>query len=140
MARIVFANREHIMAIEPWGRGLLGTTLRYEDEVRDDKDAFKGVPSPKVDKEMVQLASHILDKMAGHFDPRKFKDEYELALRKLVHRKAAGKKIERAEPPNDRSNVIDLMSALRQSVGQGGKQSAKQQGKAKAPSKRRKAG
>ena len=90
LARIVFANREHIMAIEPWGKGLLGTTLRYDYEVRDEKEAFKGIPSPRVPKEMVELASHILDKKAGHFDPAKFKDEYELALRKLVKRKAVG--------------------------------------------------
>jgi len=68
---------------------------------------------------MVQLASHILDKKAGHFDPAKFKDEYELALRKLVKRKAAGKAIERTEPAEDRSNVIDLMAALQQSLGRG---------------------
>ena len=119
LARIVFANREHIMAIEPWGKGLLGTTLRYDYEVRDEKEVFKGIPSPRVPKEMVQLASHILDKKAGHFDPAKFKDEYELALRKLVKRKAAGKAIERTEPAEDRSNVIDLMAALQQSLGRG---------------------
>lgn len=48
VARIVFANREHVMAIEPWGKGLLGTTLRYDYEVRDDSEAFKGIPSPRV--------------------------------------------------------------------------------------------
>src|SRR6476660_9346873 len=121
LARIVFANREHVMAIEPWGKGLLGTTLRYDYEVRYESEAFKGLPSPRVPKEMVELASHILDKKAGHFDPAKFKDEYELALRKLVKRKAAGKTIERTEPAEDRSNVIDLMDALRESVGRGGK-------------------
>lgn len=116
LARIVFANREHIVAIEPWGKGMLVTTLRYDYEVRDDKDVFKGLPSSRVPKEMVQLAEHILDKKAGHFDPSKFKDEYELALRKLVKRKAAGKTIEREEPAEDRSNVIDLMAALQQSL------------------------
>src|SRR5438552_3209165 len=105
------------MAIEPWGKGLLGTTLRYDDEVRDDREAFKGLHAPKVNKEMVELAAHILEKMAGHFDPSTFKDEYELALRRLVRRKAAGKKIERLEQPHDRSSVIDLMAALKQSVG-----------------------
>jgi DNA end-binding protein Ku len=119
LARIVFANREHIMAIESWGKGLLGTTLRYDYEVRDDKGVFKEIRSPRVPKEMVELASHILDKMAGHFDPTQFKDEYELALRKLVKRKAAGKVIERAAPVQDRSNVIDLMAALQQSLGRG---------------------
>jgi DNA end-binding protein Ku len=141
LARIVFANREHIMAIEPWGRGLLGTTLRYDYEVRDEKEAFKGIPSPRVPKEMVELASHILDKKAGHFDPAKFKDEYELALRKLVKRKAAGKTIERAEPEEDRSNVIDLMAALQQSLGRGkGKaRSVPQKHKTRRQGSRRKA-
>ena len=65
---------------------------------------------------MVDLASHILDKKAGRFDASQFKDEYELALRKLVKRKAAGKAIEPPEEREDRGNVIDLMEALRQSV------------------------
>jgi non-homologous end joining protein Ku len=65
---------------------------------------------------MVELASHILDRKAGHFDPSKFKDEYELALRKLVKRKAAGKTIEVPEEKGEQSNVIDLMDALRQSL------------------------
>ena len=73
---------------------------------------------------MVNLASHILDTKAGHFDPAKFKDEYELALRKLVKRKAAGKTIEAPEEKEDRSNVIDLMEALRQSVKGKGRRAA----------------
>jgi DNA end-binding protein Ku len=139
LARIVFANREHIMAIEPWGKGLLGTTLRYDYEVRDESEAFKGIPSPRVPKEMVQLAAHILDKKSGHFDPAKFKDEYELALRKLVKRKAAGKTIERPEPTEDRSNVIDLMAALRESVGRGGQKAPVKKKKGKSQGGRRKA-
>jgi DNA end-binding protein Ku len=138
LARIVFANREHIMAIEPWGKGLLGTTLRYDYEVRDEKEAFKGIPSPRVPKEMVELASHILDKKAGHFDPARFKDEYELALRKLVKRKASGKTIERTEPAEDRSNVIDLMAALQQSLGRGNRKA--QSPKNRKQGARRKAG
>jgi Ku protein len=116
LARIVFANREHILAVEPWGKGMLGTTLRYDYEVRDEAEVFKGIPSPRIAREMVELASHILEKKAGRFDASQFKDEYELALRKLVKRKAAGKTIERPEERDDRSNVIDLMEALRQSV------------------------
>ena len=84
--------------------------------MRDEKDFFKGIASPRVPKEMVDLARHILSKKAGHFDPRQFKDEYELALRKLVKRKASGKVIERPKPEERGSNVIDLMEALRQSV------------------------
>jgi Ku protein len=121
LAKIVLAGREHVMAIEPWGKGLLGTTLRYDYEVRDDKDVFDDVPSPRVPKEMVQLASHILDSMGGKFEPAKFKDDYELALRALVKRKAEGKPIRRAEQRAESSNVVDLMAALRQSLkGKGG--------------------
>jgi DNA end-binding protein Ku len=123
LAGIIFANRQHILAIEPWGKGMLGTTLRFDYEVRDEKEFFQGIGTHRVTKEMVSLASHILDTKAGHFDPAKFKDEYELALRKLVKRKSAGKTIEAPEEKEDRSNVIDLMEALRQSV----------KGKAKRP-------
>jgi DNA end-binding protein Ku len=123
LARIVFANREHILAVEPWGKGMLGTTLRYDYEVRDEKDVFTGIPSPRIQKEMIDLASHILDTKAGRFDASQFKDEYELALRKLVKRKAAGKTIEPPAERLDRGNVIDLMEALHQSV-KGGKAAA----------------
>jgi DNA end-binding protein Ku len=116
LARIVMANREHIIALEPLGKGILGTTLRYDYEVRDEKEYFAQVPSARVPKEMLELAEHILETKAGHFDPRKFKDEYELALRKLVKRKAAGKKIEAPPPPEDTGKVINLMDALRRSV------------------------
>lgn len=115
VARIVFANREHILAIQPWGKGMLGTTLRYDYEVRNEKTFFKSIPSIRVKKDMVELASHILDRKAGRFDPGQFKDQYELALRKLIRRKAAGHTIERPEKESA-ANVINLMDALRESV------------------------
>jgi len=95
---------------------MLGTTLRFDHEVRDDKPLFKDIPTQKVPKQMIDLAAHILDTKAGHFEPDKFKDAYELALRKLVSRKAAGKPIEVDEERETPSNVIDLMDALRRSV------------------------
>jgi DNA end-binding protein Ku len=140
LARIVFANREHILAVEPWGKGMLGTTLRYDYEVRDEAEFFKGIPSPRINKDMIQLASHILDSKAGRFDASQFKDEYELALRKLVKRKASGKTIEMPAEREDRGNVIDLMEALRQSVK--GRKSAALKGKSEsrktAPARKRK--
>jgi DNA end-binding protein Ku len=117
LAGIVFANRQHILAVEPWGKGMLGTTLRFDHEVRDEKEFFQGIGAHRVPKEMVSLAAHILDTKAGHFDPAKFKDEFELQLRKLVRKKAAGKTIEAPEREERPSNVVDLMEALRQSVG-----------------------
>jgi DNA end-binding protein Ku len=127
LARIVLTNREHVIAIEPFGKGLLGTTLRYPYELRDADEYFDDIKSPKITKDMVQLASHILDSKAAHFDPSKFKDEYEDALKKLVKRKAAGKTIEAAEPEERPSNVVSLMDALKQSLK--GKRAAKSSGR-----------
>jgi DNA end-binding protein Ku len=138
LASIVLTNREHIIAIEPFGKGMLGTTLRYDYEVRDEKDLFRGVPSPKIPKEMVSLASHILDTKSGHFDPSQFKDEFELELRKLVKRKASGKTIEAPEEQEKPSNVIDLMEALRRSVK--GKRAAALQSASPSKKTKRKAG
>jgi len=119
LARIVIAHREHMLALEPLGKGILGTTLRYDYEMRDEGQFFKDIGTPKLSKDMLDLAGHILETKAAHFDPAKFKDEYETALRKLVARKAAGKKIEPAAPASRPDNVINLMDALRQSLGGG---------------------
>jgi DNA end-binding protein Ku len=116
LARIVLTNREHILAIEPLGKGLLGTTLRYPYELRDEDVYFDDIRSPKISKDMIELAGHILDTKAAHFDPSKFKDDYEDALKALVKRKAAGKPIKAAEPEERRDNVISLMDALKQSL------------------------
>jgi DNA end-binding protein Ku len=116
LARIVLTNREHIIAIEPLGKGLLGTTLRYPYEVRDEHQYFDDIPNPKISKDMIELASHILDTKAAHFDPSKFKDEYENALKTLVKRKAAGKPVKAVGPEERPSNVINLMDALKQSL------------------------
>src|SRR4051794_19303359 len=116
LARIVLTNREHIIAIEPLGKGLLGTTLRFPYELRDEEDYFGGIKTPKVSRDMIDLASHILDSKAAHFDPSKFKDEYETALKALVRRKASGKTVKVVEREEKPSNVISLMDALQQSL------------------------
>jgi DNA end-binding protein Ku len=120
LARIVLTNREHIIAIEPLGKGLLGTTLRFPYEVRDEDDYFDDIKSPKISKDMIDLAVHILDSKASHFDPSKFKDEYETALKTLVKRKAAGKPVKVVEKEEKPDNVINLMDALKASL-KGGK-------------------
>jgi DNA end-binding protein Ku len=127
LARIVLTNREHVLAIEPLGKGLLATTLRYPYELRDADEYFDDIKSPKISKDMVELAGHILDTKAAHFDPSKFKDDYETALKALVKRKAAGKSIKLPEPEEKSDNVVDLMEALRQSIGskKGGKPAAR---------------
>jgi DNA end-binding protein Ku len=132
LARIVLTNREHVIALEPLGKGLLGITLRYPYELRDEDDYFDDIRNPKISKDMVELASHILDTKAAHFDPSKFKDEYENALKTLVRRKAAGKPVKSAEPEEKPDNVINLMDALKQSLK--GKASAKRS--ARAPARR----
>ncbi|MGM4887156.1 Ku protein [Tardiphaga sp. 20_F10_N6_6] len=120
LARIVLTNREHIIAIEPLGKGLLGTTLRFPYEVRDEEDYFDDIKSPRISKDMIDLAAHILDSKASHFDPSKFKDEYETALKTLVKRKAAGKPVKVVEKEEKPDNVINLMDALKASL-KGGK-------------------
>jgi DNA end-binding protein Ku len=129
LARIVLTNREHIIAIEPLGKGLLGMTLRYPYEVRDEKEYFDDIKNPKISKDMIELASHILDSKAGHFDPSKFKDHYENALKTLVRRKAAGKPVKVAEPEERPDNVINLMDALQRSLK--GRTSAKRSSRAR---------
>ena len=116
LARIVLTNREHVMAIEPFGKGLLGTTLRYPYEMREADDYFEDIKTPRITKDMIALARHILDTKAAHFEPSTFKDSYEEALKALVKRKAAGKPIKAAEPEERPSNVINLMDALKQSL------------------------
>jgi DNA end-binding protein Ku len=116
LARIVLTNREHVIAIEPLGKGLLGTTLRYPYEMRDDHEYFDDIKNPKISKDMIELASHILDTKAAHFDPGKFKDEYEDALKALVRRKASGKPVKAVEREEKPDNVINLMDALKASL------------------------
>jgi DNA end-binding protein Ku len=117
LGRIVLTNREHVIKLEPLGKGLLGTTLRYPYQLRDEKSYFKAIPTPRVTKEMVDLAAHILDAKTAKFDPGRFEDKYETALKKLIKRKAAGKTIEIPEREEPSREAASLMDALRQSLG-----------------------
>ena len=94
LARIVLTNREHVIAIEPLGKGLLGTTLRYPYELRDEDEYFDDIKSPKISKDMIELASHILDTKAAHFDPV----EIQGRVRERAEGAGAG-----ARPPASRS-------------------------------------
>jgi DNA end-binding protein Ku len=115
IGKVVFTSREHIIALEARGKGLLGVTLRYPYEVRSEADYFDDLPDEKIPKDMLDLASHIVKTKAGHFEPSKFEDQYEDALEELLKRKQEGKPIERPERPKP-TNVVNLMDALRQSV------------------------
>jgi DNA end-binding protein Ku len=115
IGKVVFTSREHIIALEARGKGLLGITLRYPYEVRNEADYFDDIPDGKMPKDMLDLASHIVDTKAAHFDPSKFDDRYEDALKDLLRKKQEGKPIERPERRQP-ARVINLMDALRRSV------------------------
>lgn len=115
LGKIVFTNREHVIALEPRDKGMLGITIRYPYEVREQKDYFDDIPDETVPKDMLELATHIVHSKAGHFKPEKFQDKYESALRDLIKRKQHGEKIE-APKEREPSKVIDLMEALRKSA------------------------
>ena len=119
LGKIVFTSREHIIALEARGKGMLGLTLRYPYEVRKEEEYFDTIEDEKIPKDMIDLAIHIVETKTGHFKPQQFKDQYEDALKDLLRRKQKGEKIER---PKERapSNVINLMDALRQSLKDGG--------------------
>jgi DNA end-binding protein Ku len=115
LGRVVITSREHIIALEPRGKGLLGITLRYPYEVRKEEEYFEDIPDEKIPKDMLELASHIVETKSGHFEPEEFEDQYEDALKELLKKKQAGEKI---EAPKERApaQVINLMDALRRSV------------------------
>jgi DNA end-binding protein Ku len=115
IGKVVFTSREHIIALEARGKGLLGITLRYPYEVRNEVDYFDDIRDGKMPKDMLDLASHIVDTKAAHFDPSKFDDRYEDALKDLLRKKQEGKPIERPERRQP-ARVINLMDALRRSV------------------------
>ena len=134
IGKVVFTSREHIIALEPRGKGLLGVTLRYPYEVRKEDDYFDDIPDEKIPKDMLDLASHIVKTKAGHFERSKFEDQYEDALKELLKKKQEGKPIERPERPKP-TNVVNLMDALRRSVEAGGSATSSK-AKAHAPARR----
>jgi DNA end-binding protein Ku len=132
IARVVMYRRERLVMLQPRGDGIVGTLLRYNTEVRDEHDYFDDIPDTKVPKDMLELAVHILRTKKAKFDPSKFEDRYEDAIKAVIAAKKAGKKL--PEPPAPApSNVINLMDALRRSVQTEGKGSSSA---GKAPHKR----
>jgi len=130
LGRIVLSKRERVIAIEPQGKGLIGTTLRYAYEVRKAEEYFDDIEDTKLPGEMLKLAEHILDTKKADFDPSQFEDHYETALVELLRKKQAGFK-----PPKGKehiaapSKVINLMDALRRSVEAGRGTPAAKKGK-----------
>lgn len=115
LGRVVMHTRERIVALEPRDKGIVVYTLRMHDEVVAPQVAFDDIPDKKPDARMVDIALKIIEQQAGEFEPEKFKDRYEEALRDLIRRKEKGEKLVTAQPVEE-SNVIDLMEALRKSL------------------------
>ena len=134
IGRVVLTNREHIIALEARDKGLIGTLLRYPYEVRNEQEYFDEIQDVKVTKDMLDLAKHIVNQKAGRFDPEKFEDHYESALVELINQKRAGKVIRPKERPKG-ENVVDLMDALRKSVGGAAAEAATPKKPAKKPKK-----
>jgi DNA end-binding protein Ku len=126
LARMVLFRRERPVMIEALGKGMLLTTLRYDNTVRKPETAFDGIGKVKIDEEMIDLATHIIDKKKGRFDPSKFEDKYEKALQGLIDAKKAGKKPVAVAEPARPSNVVNLFDALKKSLAsEGGAPAAK---------------
>jgi DNA end-binding protein Ku len=116
LARVVLTNREHIIALQARDNGLMGMLLRYPYEVRDAGEYFDDIQEVKITKDMLDLAKHIVEQKSGHFEPDGFEDHYEAALTDLINKKRNGQPIAaKARPKGD--NVVDLMDALRRSIG-----------------------
>ncbi len=139
LARVVVYRRERLLLLRSRGKGLLATSLRYVNEVRDEKDYFDDIENVKVPADMLKLATHILDTKKGHFKPEKFTDRYENALLDLLKAKRAGKPLP-APAESKPSNVINLMDALRRSAqADRGRPAARKNGsRRKRPTVRRK--
>jgi DNA end-binding protein Ku len=139
LGRVVMHQRERLLAMEPRGKGLVAYTLRTYDEVKKPEDVFEDIPDKTPDKNMVEIASKIIEQQEGPFDPTEFKDHYEDALRALIQEKekSAGRKV--SAPKHEEAEVIDLMEALRRSLGESGGtrrgDSGKSKGKSSAPTK-----
>ena len=117
LGRVVMNKRERVIALEPHGKGLIGTTLHYAYEVRKADDYFDDIPEIKIAPDMLKLAQHIVEEKEGEFEPESFVDHYEEAVVEILRKKQAHiplkKSTEKVAAPK---NVINLMDALRRSV------------------------
>jgi DNA end-binding protein Ku len=116
LGRVVLYRRERILMLEPRGKGLVARTLRYAYEVRDDEEIFDDIADVEVGGEMLDLATHIIEKKLSSFDPTQFEDRYQNALLDLIKAKTGERPAPKLETAKQPSNVINLMDALRRSV------------------------
>jgi DNA end-binding protein Ku len=119
LARVVVNRRERVIGIASMGRGLVAHTLHEARDLNSASEVFDKLPDAAPDPEMVRLATQLIDRQAGQYDPGDFEDRYETRLREVIAAKLKGEGIETAdEEEQDRGNVIDLMAALKKSLGQ----------------------
>lgn len=138
-ASIVLYQRGREVVIRPYGdAGLVMTTLRNANEVVSEKPVFEDIKAPKADPEMIEIASLLIDKKVGKFDPSDFADRYEDALIEMINAKKAGRKLPKpAAPPKE--NVVNLADILRKSLEKEGiKPAAKSKSRKSAAGSRRK--
>ena len=141
LARAVLFRRVRTLLIRAQGPGLVANTLNFDYEVRSAAEVFEDLPEMKISREMLDLAKHIIDTKAGHFDPRAFDDRYDQALAELVKAKMEGREIEAPKRPKE-TKVVNLMDALRRSAkasGKAPKEAAKKASKKARTDKRKKA-
>src|ERR1700709_2733453 len=116
IGRVVLTNREHIIALEPLDKGLMGTLLRYPYEVRNEKEYFDDIQDVKITEDMLDLAKHIVEQKSASFEPEQFEDRYEQALIDLINQKRNGLGATAKAAPKSTGNVINLMDALKRSL------------------------
>ncbi|MBY5751680.1 non-homologous end joining protein Ku [Rhizobium leguminosarum] len=138
LAEAVLFRRNRTLLIRPHDDYIVATMLNFDYEVRSADTIFTDIPDIKFDKEMLELAGHILDTKRGSFEPSEYEDRYEAALVELVKAKIEGRAPPKKKPPQERK-VVDLMEALRQSAKMSGKGSAKKKAPARSDSQRKKA-
>lgn len=121
LAQVTISGREWLVAIAPLEDGLVMEMLRYADELREPADFFDEVPGTKPDREMVDLAVQLIEKKSGPFKPERFENHYASALKTLIQDKLKGRKIVAPEQERPKGgNIVDLMEALKKSVGASG--------------------
>ncbi len=140
LARIVLYQRERPCMIEPFGKGMLLTTLRYGDTVRSVEDAYDELDKVRIDEDMLDLAMRVIERKKGKFDPSKLEDRYGEAVLDLIKstKKKGGRKAPAREAEDRPSNVINLFDALKKSLASGendNKQETKREPQKKATRK-----
>jgi DNA end-binding protein Ku len=140
LGQIVIRGKGSIVALKPCGRGLLLETLRFADEIKKADSAFSGFKETKLNSDKIELAEELIERKTKRFHPEDFKDSYDDALRELIDAKAEHRKVRQIESPRGGAEIIDLMQALRKSVGKDGGDTKKGGRRAKrSPGSRKKA-